>query len=165
MDEEFLRTRVTEFAEYRDFIREFTPEKVEEICGVPAAKIRQAARLYATAKPSLSVHGLGMTEHIQGTEGIMALVNLALITGNIGKPGTGINPLRGQNNVQGAPHMGCEPKLLAGYVPDRRGACAIRGRMGRAPPRQRQGLNMIEMLDAAARWQVEGHLGRSATTS
>ena len=57
-----------------------------------------------------------MTEHIQGTEGIMALVNLALLTGNIGKPGSGINPLRGQNNVQGAPHMGSEPKLLAGYL-------------------------------------------------
>ena len=148
VDEEFIRTRLTEYAEYRDFIREFLPEKVEKICGVPAAKIREAARLYATAKPSLSVHGLGMTEHIQGTEGIMALVNLALITGNIGKPGSGINPLRGQNNVQGAPHMGCEPKLLAGYVP----IADARDRFEAAwhvPIPTHPGLNMIDMMEAA----------------
>lgn len=148
VDEEFLRTRITEFDQYRDFIREFLPEKVEGICGVPAAKIRQAARLYATAKPSLSVHGLGMTEHVQGTEGIMALVNLALLTGNIGKPGTGINPLRGQNNVQGAPHMGCEPKLLAGYVP----LTEARGKFEaawRTPLPTHPGLTMIDMMEAA----------------
>ncbi|MBI3852773.1 MAG: formate dehydrogenase subunit alpha [Verrucomicrobia bacterium] len=148
VDEEFIRTRLTEYAEYREFIREFLPEKVEHICGVPAAKIREGARLYATAKPSLSVHGLGMTEHIQGTEGIMALVNLALITGNIGKPGTGINPLRGQNNVQGAPHMGSEPKLLAGYVP----ITEARERFEAAwhvPLPTNPGINMIEMMDAA----------------
>ncbi|MCF7688478.1 MAG: formate dehydrogenase subunit alpha [Cephaloticoccus sp.] len=148
VDEEFLRTRITEFDEYRDFIREFMPEKVAEICGVPAEKIREAARLYATAKPSLSVHGLGMTEHVQGTEGIMALVNIALLTGNIGKPGSGINPLRGQNNVQGAPHMGCEPKLLAGYVP----LTEAREKFETAyhsPLPTHPGLNMIEMLAAA----------------
>ncbi len=148
VDEEFLRTRITEYAEYRDFIRQFAPEKVEQACGVPAAKIRQAARLYATAKPSLSVHGLGMTEHIQGTEGIMALVNLALLTGNIGKPGTGINPLRGQNNVQGAPHMGCEPKLMAGYVPIEKVRTQFETAWHAALPTN-PGLNMIEMLEAA----------------
>ena len=148
VDEEFIRTRLTEYTEYCEFIREFLPEKVEKICGVPATKIREAARLYATAKPSLSVHGLGMTEHIQGTEGIMALVNLALITGNIGKPGTGINPLRGQNNVQGAPHMGCEPKLLAGYVPiaDAREKFEAAWQV---PIPTHPGLNMIDMMEAA----------------
>ena len=147
-DEEFIRTRLTEYAEYRDFIREFLPEKVEKICGVPAAKIRAAARLYATAKPALSVHGLGMTEHIQGTEGIMALVNLALLTGNIGKPGTGINPLRGQNNVQGAPHMGCEPKLLAGYVPIEEARAKFESAW-QGPLPTHPGLNMIDMMEAA----------------
>jgi formate dehydrogenase major subunit len=148
VDEEFIRTRLTEFDEYREFIRQFAPEKVEKICGVPTAQIREAARLYAGNRPSLSVHGLGMTEHIQGTEGIMALVNLALLTGNIGKPGTGINPLRGQNNVQGAPHMGCEPKLLAGYVP----IAEARDRFESAwhvPIPTHPGLNMIDMMDAA----------------
>ena len=148
VDKEFIRTRLTEYAEYCEFIKQFAPEQAEKICGVPAAKIREAARIYATNKPSLSVHGLGMTEHIQGTEGIMALVNLALITGNIGKPGTGINPLRGQNNVQGAPHMGSEPKLLAGYVPiaDARDRFeqAWRVKLPTNP-----GINMMEMMDAA----------------
>ena len=150
VDEAFLRTRITEYEEYRQFIREFAPEKVEKICGVPAAKIRAAARLYATAKPSLSVHGLGMTEHIQGTEGIMALVNLALLTGNIGKPGTGINPLRGQNNVQGAPHMGCEPKLLPGYVlVEKEKVRAPFEALWHTPVPTHPGLNMIDMLEAA----------------
>ena len=148
VDEAFIRTRLTEFQEYCEFVKQFAPEKVEKVCGVPAAKIREAARLYATNKPSLSVHGLGMTEHIQGTEGIMALVNLALLTGNIGKPGTGINPLRGQNNVQGAPHMGSEPKLLAGYVPlteaRERFEQAWRVKLPTNP-----GINMIDMMDAA----------------
>jgi formate dehydrogenase major subunit len=148
VDEEFIRTRLTDYAEFRDFIRDYLPEKAEKICGVPAAKIRAAARLYATAKPSLSVHGLGMTEHIQGTEGIVALVNLALLTGNIGKPGTGINPLRGQNNVQGAPHMGCEPKLLAGYVPIDEARARFEAAW-HAPIPTHPGLNMIDMMEAA----------------
>src|SRR6185503_10661402 len=148
VDEAFVRARLTEFNEYREFIREFAPEKVESLCGVPAAKIREAARLYATCKPSLSVHGLGMTEHVQGTEGIMALVNLALLTGNIGKPGSGINPLRGQNNVQGAPHMGCEPKLLAGYVPITEARKKFEAAW-HVPIPTHPGLNMVDMMDAA----------------
>ena len=154
VDEEFVRTRLTEYEEYRKFIRDFSPEKVEKICGVPAAKIREAARIYATSKPSLSVHGLGMTEHIQGTEGIMALVNLALLTGNIGKPGTGINPLRGQNNVQGAPHMGCEPKLLAGYVPIEEARAQFESAW-HVPLPTHKGLNMIDMLDAATKGKMK----------
>ena len=147
-DPAFLKERITEFDEYRAFIRDFAPEKVADICGIPAARIREAARLYASSGPSLSVHGLGMTEHIQGTEGIMALVNLALLTGNIGKPGTGINPLRGQNNVQGAPHMGCEPKLMAGYVPIEKVRGQFEAAWHSALPTN-PGLNMIEMLESA----------------
>ncbi|MBM3846737.1 MAG: formate dehydrogenase subunit alpha [Verrucomicrobia bacterium] len=150
VDEAFVRTRLTEFEEYREFIRQFAPEKVEGLCGVPAAKIREAARIYATSTPSLSVHGLGMTEHIQGTEGIMALVNLALLTGNIGRPGSGINPLRGQNNVQGAPHMGCEPKLLAGYVPLAEEETRRKFEAAwHVPIPTHPGLNMMDMMDAA----------------
>ena len=73
-----------------------------------------------------------MTEHRQGTEGVMCLVNLALLTGNFGKPGSGVNPLRGQNNVQGAAHMGCEPNNLTGMVAARRRARAVRKRLARA---------------------------------
>src|SRR6185437_1605374 len=104
-DAPFISERVSDWEEFRAFIREWTPERVAGDCGVPAKAIREAARLYATAGPSLIIHGLGVTEHVQGTDGVMCLVNLALLTGNIGKPGAGVNPLRGQNNVQGAAHM------------------------------------------------------------
>ncbi len=149
VDLQFIRERVTEFEEFCEYIRQFAPERVAVTCDVPAETIRQAARLYATEKPSMSVHGLGMTEHIQGTEGIMALVNLALLTGNIGRPGTGVNPLRGQNNVQGAPHMGCEPKLLAGYVPIEDVRAQFEAAW-HAPIPHVKGLNMMDMIDAAA---------------
>ncbi len=148
-DESFIRKRVTEFDEFTRFIKDFAPEKVAGICTVDADLIRQAARLYASAKPSMCLHGLGVTEHTQGTEGVMCLVNLALLTGNIGKPGTGINPLRGQNNVQGAAHMGCDPGILTGSasIGDAKESFE---RVWGVPIPTHRGLNMIEMIDAAA---------------
>jgi formate dehydrogenase major subunit len=114
VDDRFIHERVDAYDDFCSFIADFRPELVAEACGVPARTIRDAARIYAQIRPSMCIHGLGMTEHLQGTEGVMTLINLALLTGNIGKPGTGINPLRGQNNVQGSAHMGCEPKSLTG---------------------------------------------------
>ncbi len=148
-DEAFVRARAAEWDEYREFIAQFAPEKVAEICGVEAARIREAARLYATHKPSMSVHGLGMTEHTQGTEGVMCLVNLALLTGNLGVPGAGVNPLRGQNNVQGSAHMGCEPGSLTGAIAVEAGRALFERVWGAALP-VNPGLNMMQMLDAAA---------------
>lgn len=148
-DEDFLAGRVSDVDEYRQFIRQFIPEKVAGICKVDAELIRQAARLYATAKPSICFHGLGMTEHLQGTEGVMCLVNLALLTGNLGKRGAGINPLRGQNNVQGSAHMGCEPNNLTGFVSLKDGR-ELFERVWQATLPTNQGLNMLQMLDAAA---------------
>ncbi len=106
----------------------------------------------------MTVHGLGLTEHIQGTEGVMALVNLALLTGNIGKPGAGVNPLRGQNNVQGAAHMGCEPRLLTGYDAARRRARA-RSRRLAAPVPTHRGLNLHGDDGRRRRGQAQGALG------
>jgi len=147
-DYQFATERVAEWDEFCDFIRGFPPEQVEAICGVKADLIRQAARLYATKKPSMCFHGLGVTEHTQGTEGVMCLVNLALLTGNIGKPGTGINPLRGQNNVQGAAHMGCDPGVLTGSV-SLNDARQLFERVWQAPVPTGRGLDMLEMIDAA----------------
>jgi formate dehydrogenase major subunit len=93
-------------------------------------------------------HGLGVTEHTQGTDGVMALVNLALLTGNLGKPGTGINPLRGQNNVQGSAHMGCEPDNLTGYVPLPENKALFESEWQAAVPTEK-GLNLMQMMDAA----------------
>lgn len=147
-DEGFLCERVAEWAEFQDFIRQWSPEQVADVCGVEAMLIRKAARLYATEKPAMSVHGLGLTEHTQGTEGVMCLVNVALLTGNMGEPGTGVNPLRGQNNVQGAAHMGCEPDHLTGFVPIADGKNRFE-RVWRVPVPATKGLNLLQMMDAA----------------
>jgi formate dehydrogenase major subunit len=148
-DEAFLSERVTEFREFQQFIRDFAPEKVTDICGVDAEMIRQVARLYANERPAMCFHGLGVTEHTQGTEGVMCLVNLALLTGNIGNSGTGINPLRGQNNVQGAAHMGCDPGILTGSAPINDAKESFEKVWGASIP-FRPGLNMLEMMDAAS---------------
>jgi formate dehydrogenase major subunit len=147
-DRQFTTERVAEWDEFCHFIKQFSPEKVEADCGVKADLIRKAARLYASAKPSMCFHGLGVTEHTQGTEGVMCLVNLALLTGNIGKPGTGINPLRGQNNVQGAAHMGCDPGVLTGSVSLNDGRPLFESVWGASIPRK-QGLNLLDMMDSA----------------
>ncbi len=144
-----VNERVAEFDEFRAFIHEWTPERAAGITGVSADLIRQAARLYAGHRPAMCFHGLGMTEHIQGTEGVMALVNLALLTGNFGKPGSGVNPLRGQNNVQGSAHMGCEPAHLTGYLPLAQGREMFET-VWQSPVPQTPGLNLLQMIDAAA---------------
>ena len=147
-DNVFMSERVAEFDEFRAFINDWTPERAAAIGGVEAQLIREAARLYAMEKPSMCFHGLGVTEHTQGTDGVMALVNLALLTGNIGKPGTGINPLRGQNNVQGSAHMGCEPDNLTGYVSLTENKERFEN-VWRAPLPTAKGLNLMQMMDAA----------------
>lgn len=153
-DELALRERVTDFEAYREFIAAWTPERAADITGVPAGLIRRAARLYATHQPAMCFHGLGMTEHVQGTEGVMCLVNLALLTGSFGKPGSGVNPLRGQNNVQGAAHMGCEPGNLTGFVPLDQGRDAFEAVWG-APVPHPLGLNLMQMMDAAGEGKLK----------
>lgn len=148
VDYHFASERVAEWDEFCEFIQAFTPEKAATICGVEADLIRQAARLYAMTKPAICFHGLGVTEHTQGTEGVMCLVNLALLTGNVGKPGAGINPLRGQNNVQGAAHMGCDPGTLTGSVSLNEARLQFEN-VWHAPVPETPGLNLLEMMDAA----------------
>ena len=153
-DETALRERVSGFDAFSKFIAAWTPEYAATITGVPAELIRQAARLYAACKPAMCFHGLGMTEHVQGTEGVMCLVNLALLTGNFGKPGAGVNPLRGQNNVQGSAHMGCEPGNLTGFVPLDEGRDVFEA-VWQAPVPRRPGLNLMQMMDAAAQQNLK----------
>jgi formate dehydrogenase major subunit len=154
-DADFVDGRVAEFDEFRAFAREWTPARAAAICSVDADSIRHAARLYAGDKPSICFHGLGMTEHSQGTDGVMALVNLALLTGNMGKPGAGINPLRGQNNVQGSAHMGCEPDNLTGYVPLLMNKELFESVWRTTIPSEK-GLNLMQMMDAAEQGQLKG---------
>jgi formate dehydrogenase major subunit len=147
-DQDFLKDRVDSFEQFSRFIEDWTPERAARICGVDADAIRFAARLYATNAPAMSMHGLGLTEHVQGTDGVMALVNLALLTGNLGRPGGGVNPLRGQNNVQGAAHMGCDPGVLPGSTPLAEGRGAFEVAWG-VPLPTAKGLTLLEMMDAA----------------
>jgi formate dehydrogenase major subunit len=154
LDQDFIQRRVDGFEAFAASVTPWTPEKSAEICGVPAANIREAAHIYATAKPSFCAHGLGVTEHVQGAEGVMALVNLALLTGNLGREGAGINPLRGQNNVQGAAHMGCDPTVLTGSAPIEQRRTLFEETWGAPLPRKR-GLNLMEMIDAASAGELK----------
>jgi formate dehydrogenase major subunit len=119
VNEEFVRARCdpAAFAEWVAFVREpkNSPEAMESVTGVPAEDIRGAARLYATGGNAAFYYGLGITEHSQGSTAVMGIANLAMATGNIGRPGVGVNPLRGQNNVQGSCDMGSFPHELSGY--------------------------------------------------
>ena len=119
LDEAFVRERcdLAEFSAWAAFVAEprNSPEHTEALTGVPAASLRAAARLYATGGNGAIYYGLGVTEHSQGTTTVMAIANLAMVTGNLGRPGVGVNPLRGQNNVQGACDMGSFPHEFAGY--------------------------------------------------
>ena len=115
LDENFIKARCENFEEFKESLKEYDIDTVEAITGVNKELIRDAARLYATTKPASILYSLGITEHTHGTENVFALGNLALLTGNMGKPSTGVNPIRGQNNVQGACDMGCLPDVFPGY--------------------------------------------------
>ncbi len=119
IDEQFVAERcdMATFNRWRAFVSEErnSPEAVESITGVPAGEVRAAARLYATAGNSAIYYGLGVTEHSQGSTMVMGMANLAMATGNLGRPGVGVNPLRGQNNVQGSCDMGSFPHEFSGY--------------------------------------------------
>ena len=150
IDHAFTSKRTEGLDEWVRTVAEYPPEQTEQITGVPAHLIREAARRYAMSGASLCVHGLGVAEHRWGSHGVMSLVNLALATGNIGRPGTGINPLRGQNNVQGASDVGCLPSHFSGYQPVDDPALAERHLLitGRPLPPKR-GMKTPEMWDAA----------------
>ncbi|MCX7864045.1 MAG: formate dehydrogenase subunit alpha, partial [Novosphingobium sp.] len=153
-DEAFVRQRC-DWDEYQDWARfvadaRHSPESLEEVTQVPAAELRAAARLYATARNAAIYYGLGVTEHSQGSSAVMAIANLAMATGNIGRPGVGVNPLRGQNNVQGACDMGAFPHELAGYrhVSEDAVRASFEAEWGvRLDPEP--GLRIPNMLDAA----------------
>ena len=158
---DFIRSRCDwdEYQDYADFIADprHAPEAVEGLTGVPADQIRAAARLYATGGNAAIYYGLGVTEHSQGSTTVIAIANLAMLTGNIGRPGVGVNPLRGQNNVQGSCDMGSFPHELPGYrhvkSPEVR---AIFERAWGVPIDPEPGLRIPNMLDAAVEGTFRG---------
>ena len=149
-DEAYVKTRTVGLDELIKAVEKFTPEYVEHITGIPKEALVDAARLYAGASAASILYAMGITQHISGTDNVKSLANLAMLCGNMGIPGGGINPLRGQNNVQGACDMGALPNVYTGYqkVDDP----AIRERMAKAwgvePPSQ-PGLTITQMMDKA----------------
>lgn len=117
VDQEFVASRCEAWDEYKSTLMALDVDAMSEICGVDKDLVQQAAQAYAKANKAMSFHGLGVTEHSQGSRTVMSIADLAMMTGNIGRPGVGVNPLRGQNNVQGAADMGCQPHQGAGYLP------------------------------------------------
>jgi predicted molibdopterin-dependent oxidoreductase YjgC len=115
LDQEFIDKRTEGFAELKAVLEKYTPDYCEIITGVPAEDIRRAARVYAEAEASAICYSMGLTQHSTGTDNVKSVCNLAMITGNVGRPGTGINALRGQNNVQGACDMGALPVVFTAY--------------------------------------------------
>jgi formate dehydrogenase alpha subunit len=115
LDQAFIDQRCENFDAFKKSLKGFDLNSVERITGVPKDKIAEAARIYAINKPSAILYAMGITQHSHGTDNVIATANLAMLTGNIGKPASGVNPLRGQNNVQGACDMGALPNVYPGY--------------------------------------------------
>ncbi len=115
-NEEFIRSRCEDYEGFKENLLQLDVDEMERVSGVPREQAREAAFIYAKAPNAMSFHGLGVTEHFQGTFTVMQIADLAMLTGNIGRKGVGVNPLRGQNNVQGAADMGAQPHQGAGYL-------------------------------------------------
>lgn len=115
VDQNFIADRTKDYEAFREHVREFTPEWASEICELPASEIERAALLYGRAERGAIFYTLGITEHVCGVDNVQSLCNLALMTGNIGQEGTGINPMRGQNNIQGAGDCGALPNNFPGF--------------------------------------------------
>jgi formate dehydrogenase alpha subunit len=159
-DQEFINKRTEGFEAYRDFVRDWTPERAALITGVPTEEIVRAAKLYGQAESAAIFWAMGITQHTTGTSNVKSLANLALLTGNFGRPGTGTNPLRGQNNVQGACDMGGLPNVFPGY--QNVGDETVRQKFAAGWGVPFEGLNpspgltVTEIMDAAHEGKVKG---------
>jgi formate dehydrogenase alpha subunit len=156
LDASFIKERCEGFDAFKKSLKGFSLEFAQKATGIAKEKIAEAARLYATEKPSSILYCLGITEHSHGTDNVIALANLALLTGNIGQPSSGVNPLRGQNNVQGACDMGCLPDFYPGYQAVSEPAIRKKFEAAwgcRLSPKP--GLTITELFDAASRGEIK----------
>ncbi len=156
-DKDFIADHTEDFECVRDAVANCTPEWAEPITGVPAQQIRDAARAFATAERGSIVYSMGITQHTTGTDNVLALANLSMLTGHIGRYATGVNPLRGQNNVQGACDLGALPNVFPGYqkVDDPQVREKFEEAWGKALPRE-VGLTVVEIMHAAADGELKG---------
>ena len=156
-DRQYVQANTDDFEKLVENVRDYPPEKMEEVCGIPPATLREVARLYARAEAAIIFWGMGISQHIHGTDNTRCLIALALATGQIGRPGTGLHPLRGQNNVQGASDAGLIPMFFPDYKsvedPEVRGFYEELWGTKLDPKR---GLTVVEIMDAVHANQIRG---------
>ncbi|TET55147.1 MAG: formate dehydrogenase subunit alpha [Anaerolineales bacterium] len=150
-DKTFVEERTEGFDELRKAVEEYTPERVEEIAGILPDDLRKVARMYAGTKPAAILYAMGITQHTSGTDNVKSCANLAMLTGNVGIPGGGVNPLRGQNNVQGACDLGGLPNVYPGYqaVADGEKKSKFEEAWGVEGLSDQVGLTVTKMIDGA----------------
>jgi formate dehydrogenase major subunit len=156
-DQQYVDGYTEGFEDLKTKIRDFPPEKMAAVCGIPAATIREVARLYATSKTSIIFWGMGISQHVHGTDNARCLIALALITGQVGRPGTGLHPLRGQNNVQGASDAGLIPLVYPDYqrVEDPKNQKLFEELWG-AKLDPEPGLTVVEIVNAIHAGEIRG---------
>ncbi len=156
-DAAFVAGRVEGVARLREHVAAYAPEAVEARCGVPAGQIRRVARRFAASPAALTLWGMGVSQSVHGTDNARALIALALVCGHVGRPGAGLHPLRGQNNVQGASDAGLIPMMLPDYhrTDDPAARAAMEALWGAALD-PRPGLTVVEILEAAGRGEIRG---------
>lgn len=156
IDEKFIAENTEGFEELKILVEEYTPERVEKISGIAADDIRAMAEMYGTSNASAIVYSMGITQHTTGVDNVKSCANLAMITGNMGKPGTGVNPLRGQNNVQGACDLGALVNVYPGYqkVADPGAKLKFEKAWSVENLSDRAGLTVVELIDAAGRGDI-----------
>ena len=156
-DDDFIATRTEGFEALKASLKAYSPEAMAEVCGVPAETLRGAARMYATARNAMIFWGMGISQHTHGTDNARCLINLALVTGHIGRRGNGLHPLRGQNNVQGASDVGLIPMVYPDYKdvtdPAHR---AFFERLWGTDLDAETGLTVVEIMHAARRGEIRG---------
>jgi len=157
-DDRFIAERTEGFEEIKENVKDYSPEDMAPITGIPAQTIREVARKYATSKASLIFWGMGISQHIHGTDNARCLIALALMTGQIGRPGTGLHPLRGQNNVQGASDAGLIPMVYPDYqkVDDDEVRAWFEKFWGAESLDPKPGLTVVEIMNAVLEGRIEG---------
>ena len=156
-DSQYVAANTEGFEALRQHIEDFAPEEMSPICGIPADTIREVARTYATSEGSIIFWGMGISQHTHGTDNARCLIALAMITGQVGRPGTGLHPLRGQNNVQGASDAGLIPMVFPDYQSVEADDIRVRYEdlWGR-PLDDKRGLTVVEIMDAVHAGQIKG---------